>query len=438
MFAGFPDFRDLDATRANIIGPSSAMPPLVPGYSVQKIVPGPSVTGLPLGRISDAWWAVTYDGTDVRSYRYDSNTWVQQRTLFQETRGLTSLDMSFDQLGRELVCYEVLGIIRLFWFDPVVQDDVVAAIAAGTSATIGFDYPTETSNSESDVTLIYARGRDLYIRLQRDRFTVEYESNVVGDALRVVTSGRNVEQRYQLDYTVRAPRTDQPAGPCDLSIEIAQRHSRSNTHFVQPLSASNYIVGYSGEIRIHNSTAFTTTLATIASQHTRDCAVISNDGTTVLFAACSESLDSVATYSFNTTTSALQLVGIADFGFEITGLAFNSQLYLAALVYGQSLIMRADIDSQGQITNAASFYSLPTNVPLGDSFGLAVYNAEELVFSAANRMYHLNIARLNLCGPLLGDQTGTNTTLENISIFGTQAWVSEGDSIAVYNITQEA
>lgn len=103
------------------------------------------------------------------------STWSDPIELFDESDTIEQIALSFDQLGRPIVFYRVLGNqLKLRWYDSLAGQNVTTLIGYGTDPKASFDYPTDTSAGFSDVLLNYVRKNRLYMRVQRDRFLIEY------------------------------------------------------------------------------------------------------------------------------------------------------------------------------------------------------------------------------------------------------------------------
>lgn len=88
----------------------------------------------------------------------------------------SEVSFTFDQLGRLVLAYVQAGQPKLYWFDSSAPGFVVTdlPIDAITPRVI-LDDKRFTQVQISDVILQYVRGGRLKMRMQRDRFLIEYD-----------------------------------------------------------------------------------------------------------------------------------------------------------------------------------------------------------------------------------------------------------------------
>lgn len=116
---------------------------------------------------------LTLDSSFAMDVRH--STWSAPIELFDEPETIEQIALSFDQLGRPIVFYRVLGNqLKLRWYDSLAGQNVTTLIGYGTDPKAAFDYPTDQSAGFSDVLLHYVRKNRLFMRVQRDRFLIEY------------------------------------------------------------------------------------------------------------------------------------------------------------------------------------------------------------------------------------------------------------------------
>ena len=121
--------------------------------------------------------------------------------LFDEILPIQQISLTFDQLGRPLVFYRVNDdTLKLYWYDPVLQENVTTVIATGIDPQAGFDSPDDTGREYSDAMLFYVRDDQVFMRIQRDRFATEYPCPATQPGLRLISNGLRVDNRYQVVY----------------------------------------------------------------------------------------------------------------------------------------------------------------------------------------------------------------------------------------------
>lgn len=123
------------------------------------------------------------------------------KALFSEPLEIQQISLTFDQLGNPLVFYRVgANTLKLYWYDPVLQQNVTTVLASGTDPQAGFDFPQDTGQDFTDALIFYVRNDTVYMRVQRDRFSIEYECPASQPGIRLVSNGLRVDNRYQAVY----------------------------------------------------------------------------------------------------------------------------------------------------------------------------------------------------------------------------------------------
>lgn len=121
--------------------------------------------------------------------------------LFLEASPIKEFALAFDQLGRPLIFYRVAtDTLRLYWFDPFLNQTVKTDLTTGVNPVAGFDYPQDSGEVFTDILLFYVRNNVLYMREQRDRFLVEYNTGVSHVDLKIESCGLRKDYKYQVIY----------------------------------------------------------------------------------------------------------------------------------------------------------------------------------------------------------------------------------------------
>lgn len=116
---------------------------------------------------------------------------VAKAKLF-DAPGVTDVALAFDQNMRPVVAYVQDGDAKLWWYDPTLGEMTVTELPDAVTPRCTLDDKRAFNTSGSDVILAYLKGRDLYFRKQRDRYTVEYLlATNVGSGLSTVAMGTN-------------------------------------------------------------------------------------------------------------------------------------------------------------------------------------------------------------------------------------------------------
>ena len=155
------------------------------------------------GRLDGRYWFI-YQNSDTNQILVcgaEDNQWGEPIELFNESGTVWEISLTFDQLGRPLVFYRISAdTLKLYWYNPVLEQTELKALAQGIDPNAGFDAPQDTGQSYSDAMLFYVRDDIIYMRIQRDRFETEYVTPSIGDNVELRSSGMRVDNRYQVVY----------------------------------------------------------------------------------------------------------------------------------------------------------------------------------------------------------------------------------------------
>lgn len=164
---------------------------------------GPIALNDSQGVLNSRYWLVTQEAetSNVEIAGSVGAEWDLPVPLFSEVADVEQIALTFDQLGRPLVFYRIgANTLKLYWYDPVLQESVNVAIATGIDPQAGFDFPQDTGQSFSDALLFYVRADTVYMRVQRDRFATEYVCPASEPGLTLISNGLRVDNRYQVVY----------------------------------------------------------------------------------------------------------------------------------------------------------------------------------------------------------------------------------------------
>lgn len=90
--------------------------------------------------------------------------------------GSSELSFTFDQQGRMVLAYVQNGQPKLYWFDSSMASFVVTDLPSDAiTPKVILDDKRFTQVQISDVILQYVRAGQLKMRMQRDRFLIEYD-----------------------------------------------------------------------------------------------------------------------------------------------------------------------------------------------------------------------------------------------------------------------
>lgn len=171
---------------------------------VSSIALGPKVLNDSQGTLIDNYWAVYQENDNVLIQLYDQSleVWTDLFILFTETEVIKEISLTFDQLGRPLVFYNTNSdTLKIYWYNPLLEENVIESIAVGANPVSCFDYPQNTDRPFSDILLFYVKDNSIYMRVQRDRFTIEYPTGVTHLGIVLESAGLRVDNRLQLIYS---------------------------------------------------------------------------------------------------------------------------------------------------------------------------------------------------------------------------------------------
>ena len=115
--------------------------------------------------------------------------------------GITEFSFTFDQNMQPVIVYMADNFSSIYFYDGTVQSFVTIPIGDGIIAPRVFlDDKRPTAIVDSDVLLVYLRYENLYYRMQRDRYGIEYllKKNVGGSN---ILFGMNDKLRVQIYVT---------------------------------------------------------------------------------------------------------------------------------------------------------------------------------------------------------------------------------------------
>ena len=135
------------------------------------------------------------------SFINEISQWSTPQVIFDEPLPIAQMALTFDQLGRPFVFYKVGSLdLKLYWYDPVLGDNVTVSLTTGYDPVACFDFPQDPSQEYTDALLFYVRNDVVYMRRQRDRFLIEYDTGVNYPGVRLESAGFNTDDSVQVIY----------------------------------------------------------------------------------------------------------------------------------------------------------------------------------------------------------------------------------------------
>lgn len=138
----------------------------------------------------------------IRGESPDGTLWEDPVLLGSIVGVPVSISLTFDQLGRAQVFYELNGVIWLYGYDTVSQTIKSIEICPGTSPMAAMDYPADTSRATCDIILAYVINQKVEFRQQRDKYATAYPTpiNNPGPNLRLTEAGFRKDRRFGITY----------------------------------------------------------------------------------------------------------------------------------------------------------------------------------------------------------------------------------------------
>lgn len=141
-------------------------------------------------------WLCWVEGNAMKVSPYESGT--PETTLFTFSGEVTMVSLAFDASMAPTVAYEEDGVIKLWWYDTLIEDYRTDSFPDATSAGVCSDDKRALQSAVSDVVFAYVADDYLYWRQQRDRYTVEYTAGQAGGG-RLRRLGMNTVNRLQFE-----------------------------------------------------------------------------------------------------------------------------------------------------------------------------------------------------------------------------------------------
>lgn len=176
--------------------------------NIQALKVGPLAIGDSQGSINNRYWVCYQDAGNVYLRgAVDDTTWSAASLIFAEAEDIEALDFTFDQLGREIIFYQVGTELRLWYFDSLASAFIKRVIDTNAEQPLaGFDLIDDTGDPMSDAHIFYAKGGTIFERLQRDRYDIVYDSLVSYAGIKLKSCGMTAGNKFQVEYVHRNQR----------------------------------------------------------------------------------------------------------------------------------------------------------------------------------------------------------------------------------------
>lgn len=154
------------------------------------------------GKLNSRYW-VSYqkDNGDIVVRGSIDEVWSEEIVLFNEEHLVREISLTFDQLGRPLILYTInISDLKLYWYNPLLGREENIPLGQGINPKARFDLIYDPSSAVSDAMLFYVRNNEIIMRIQRDRFEIEYPTGMKGKDITILSAGMNTGNRFQVIY----------------------------------------------------------------------------------------------------------------------------------------------------------------------------------------------------------------------------------------------
>lgn len=163
---------------------------------------GPLELGDSKERVDKAIWMASVEDNKVYLYKATGTVWGAPTLLVELSAGITDLALGFDALGQAVLFYAEGTVLKLWYFNSQLGQLTTQVITTnGKTPLIDFDRRANTSDPTSDVAIFYVENNSAYMRLQRDVYAIPYYTGVTQLGLRLLNSGMNTGNRFQVTYS---------------------------------------------------------------------------------------------------------------------------------------------------------------------------------------------------------------------------------------------
>jgi len=156
---------------ASYLPPDNITPSLITSYQLGGIGLSDASQGLQVQT-----WTLTIAGPLTLNDMVISSPNTPATVLLSKPN-VTSISLAFDQNMKPCIAYVSQGNAYFWWYDTTIPGYTIIALPAGTTTPqCTFDDKRKVSINigKSDIILCYLLNNDLYMRQERDRFTIDY------------------------------------------------------------------------------------------------------------------------------------------------------------------------------------------------------------------------------------------------------------------------
>lgn len=145
------------------------------------------------GHLYQIWQARVIDKTEI-----ELSAEEVEPTIIYTGSNITEVSITFDQNMRATFSFVEGGSAKLRWYDSTLPGFVTSNFGPSyITPKVSLDDKRSGQMGENDVIFAYLRAGNLYHRLQRDRFGVEYLLQASVQSSGIIKMGMNRENRFQ-------------------------------------------------------------------------------------------------------------------------------------------------------------------------------------------------------------------------------------------------
>ena len=147
---------------------------------------------------------------------------VPKTQLYRVGKGCEWISFSFDQNMFFCVAYQIGNMAFFYWNNVALHEYELIELGEAIHPTVRLDYVRDVGKGDSELILSYIKNGDLCIRVQRDRFTKEYNVNRNAGNV-IVQCGFTTQNRFEWKTETVYPKNL----PCPQSeLDLVPRERR--------------------------------------------------------------------------------------------------------------------------------------------------------------------------------------------------------------------
>lgn len=143
-----------------------------PGLLIDTDIGGIGLNNNTLGLDVQLW---TFTAIDSQVFVSAANTGGDTLLLTADEGKIEEVLGTFDQNMQPMVAYRVGVQWYYHWFDSVTHGFITSQLPVGTSSCrVAFDDRRKNQSPNTDIMIFYTLNANLYMRVQRDRYQIDY------------------------------------------------------------------------------------------------------------------------------------------------------------------------------------------------------------------------------------------------------------------------